>query len=43
MAERDFNYTLTGIVELDDSYFGAPTKGGKRGRGTDKAKVIIGL
>jgi transposase-like protein len=34
---------LAGIVELDDAFFGAPTEGGKRGRGTDKTKVIVGL
>ena len=43
MANRDAAYQLAGIVELDESYFGAPAEGGKRGRGTDKAKVVIGL
>lgn len=43
MGERDTRYTLAGIVELDDAYFGAPTEGGKRGRGTDQAKVLVGL
>jgi transposase-like protein len=43
MGERDTHYTLAGIVELDDAYFGAPTEGGKRGRGTDQAKVLVGL
>ena len=43
MKDRDEPYTLSGIVELDDAYFGAPKKGSKRGRGTEKAKVIIGL
>ena len=43
MKDRDEPYTLSGIVELDDAYFGAPRKGSKRGRGTEKAKVIIGL
>ncbi|MEQ6391238.1 transposase, partial [Bacillaceae bacterium S4-13-58] len=28
---------------LDDAFFGAPTEGGKRGRGTNKTKVIVGL
>ncbi len=41
MAERDSEYMLSGIVELDDTYFGAPTEGGKRGRGTEKAKVLV--
>lgn len=43
MGERDAKYTLVGIVELDDAFFGAPTEGGKRGRGTDQTKVLVGL
>jgi transposase-like protein len=43
MAERDSEYMLSGIVELDDTYFGAPTEGGKRGRGTEKAKVMVAV
>lgn len=43
MGERDTDYLLSGIVELDDSFFGTPTQGGKRGRGTEKAKVVIGV
>ena len=43
MADRDSGYNLSGVVELDDAYFGAAGKGGKRGRGTSKAKVVIGL
>ena len=43
MGDRDAMYQLEGIVELDDAFFGAPTEGGKRGRGTEKAKVIVGL
>ena len=43
MGERDTNYTLAGIVELDDAYFGSPTKGGKRGRGTEQTQVLVGL
>lgn len=43
MATRDQNYNLSGIIELDDAYFGAPTEGGKRGRGTEQTKVLIGL
>lgn len=34
---------LDGIVELDDTYFGAPTRGKKRGRGTEKVKIIVAL
>lgn len=43
MKDRDSEYILAGIVELDDAYFGSPNEGGKRGRGTNKAKVVIGL
>jgi hypothetical protein len=43
MAERDSAYMLSGIVELDDTYFGAPAEGGKRGRGTDKVKVLAAV
>ena len=42
MIERDSQYKLAGIVELDDIFFGAPSEGGKRGRGTEKTKVLAG-
>lgn len=42
MCTRDANYVLSGLVEMDDAYFGAPQKGSD-GRGTTKAKVIIAL
>ena len=28
-------------MEFDDAYFGGPTAGGKRSRGTEKAKVLV--
>ena len=48
MNERDFHYVLSGVVELDDAYFGSgrgmKTSGKRRtGRGTTKSKVAIGL
>lgn len=43
MAKRDERYLLAGIVEFDDSYFGGPKGGGKRGRGTKKSKVLVAL
>lgn len=43
MAVRDSEYMLSGIVEMDDTYYGTPSKGGKRGRGTTKAKVMVAL
>jgi len=43
MSERDELYQLCGTVELDDTYFGSKKKGGKRGRGTKKTKVIVAI
>ena len=43
MKQRDAHYKLAGIVELDDAFFGAPKEGGKRDRGTEKTKVLVGL
>ncbi len=43
MGKRDSLYNLSGIIELDDAYFGAPTEGGKRGRGTEQSIVLVGL
>lgn len=43
MADRDADYMLSGLVEIDDFYIGAPTENGKRGRGTDKNQVLIAL
>lgn len=42
MKERDSMYLLSGVVEMDDAYFGAPRKG-KDGRGTSKSKAVIAL
>jgi transposase-like protein len=43
MTKRDEQYILSSIVEMDDTYFGKPRKGGKRGRGTTKPKVLVAL
>lgn len=43
MSQRDAGHKLTGIIEFDDAFFGAPTVGKKRGRGTEKAKVFVAL
>lgn len=43
MGERDQDYVLSGIVELDDAYFGAPTANGKRGRGTEKTSALAAV
>ena len=43
MADRDSYYKLAGLIEMDDTYFGAP-KPGKRGRGAaGKAKVVVAV
>ena len=38
MGERDGQYRLDGLVELDESFFGAPKEGGCRGRCTARNK-----
>lgn len=43
MGDRDSQYMLSGIAELDDFFIGAPNEGGKRGRGTEKSLVLAGL
>jgi hypothetical protein len=43
MSERDSSYQLTGIVEMDEAFFGSPTEGGKRGRGADKTAVFVAV
>jgi len=43
MSHREECYQLTGLVELDESFFGATKEGGSRGRGTSKTKVLVGL
>ena len=43
MGQRDKTHQLNGVIEFDDSYFGGPTIGKKRGRGTENAKVFVAL
>ena len=43
MGQRDEKHLLSGIVELDDGYVGGPSHNGKRGRGTDKAKIVVAV
>ena len=43
MEERDARYKLAGLIEMDESYFGAK-KSGKRGRGASgKRPVMVGV
>lgn len=41
LADRDAHYKLAGLMEMDDTYFGAP-KPGKRGA-AGKAKVVVAV
>jgi len=43
MSRREERYTLCGIIEFDDAYFGGPKSGGKRGRGTAKTKGLVAV
>jgi transposase-like protein len=43
MGQREHNYFLSGITELDDTYYGGTVQGSKRGRGTDKMKIMVAL
>ena len=44
MGEREEEYKISGTVELDEGFFGSPSEGeGKRGRGTDKTAVLVGV
>lgn len=42
MEARDSQYTLSGIIEFDDSYFGAKIKG-KEGRGAGNQGVFVAV
>jgi hypothetical protein len=43
MPSLDEKYILSGTVEMDEAYFGAPEKGGKRGEGAAKTPVLAAL
>lgn len=40
LGNRRYNKMLDGVIEVDETYIGGRRKGGKRGRGTTKAKVF---
>lgn len=40
MLDRDSNYKLAGLVEIDEAYFG-PSSSGKRGRGSERKTSVI--
>ena len=41
MGQRDQKYLLSDIVEMDDAYASRQAHGGKRGRGTNRALMVI--
>ena len=43
MAEKEQDYILAGLVVLDDAFFGGASKEAKRGRGTNKSKVLVAI
>ncbi len=43
MKNRDDQYQLGNIIEIDDAFFGGKDEDNKRGRGTRKAKVLVQL
>ena len=43
MGRRDKTHRLQGTIEFDDTCFGGPTVGKKRGRGAEKAKVFVAV
>ena len=43
MKDRDQNYMLEGLIEMDEAYLGAPKRGKKRGRGTERKKMAVAV
>lgn len=43
MADEDFQRAMTVIVEVDETYIGGKTKGGKRGRGAPNKTAVVTL
>lgn len=43
MGQRDANYLLSSLLEMDEGYFGSKRSGGKRGRGTTQNKVVVAI
>lgn len=41
MGQRDGEYRLSGVIELDEAFVGGKTTGGKRGRGSEKKTAIL--
>ena len=43
MGKQDGQYKLRGVVEVDEAYLGYKKQNSKRGRGTEKAKVLVAV
>lgn len=43
MTNKDKDYILSGVAVIDDAYFGGAKSGKKRGRGTEKTKVLVAV
>ena len=43
MQEREQQYVLSGIVEMDEAYFGGPGEEPRRGRRTNKTSVLVAM
>jgi transposase-like protein len=44
MGDRNREYSLTGLIELDDAFIGGTHRGGKRGRGAEgKSPVMVAV
>jgi hypothetical protein len=39
--DRDQNYLLGGVIEMDEAYWGASKHKKKRGRGTERTKIAV--
>jgi transposase-like protein len=43
MGTREKKYMMEGVIEIDEAFFGSPTEGGNRGRGTEKTAVLVSV
>lgn len=43
LGKKDQDYSLEGTIVVDDAFFGGVVEGKKRGRGTDKANVLVAV
>jgi hypothetical protein len=43
LADRDAHYQLAGLIEMDDTYFGAPKSGKRYPGAAGKAKMMVAV